>query len=180
MEAAACGVRNLDPCPDHDLNGRELDAAYNMLALRVRETVETDSPAAQGQGPVDDHFPKNGNIANPVGFLIFAVKQLPLLVWALGVGAILAIIAIVYFWKVPPTALVLGGVGLFFGMFGLWVFAGLVRPTPENIKPPLVSKVTVWATAAILMGCGFLVASSFFFDWPIPLRSHLFPYSGHA
>src|SRR4051812_25905759 len=59
------------------------------------------------------------DISTPVGFLMLALQRLPVLWWGVGVGAILAVVGIISRWKVPAGALVLGGIGLFVGMFGL-------------------------------------------------------------
>ncbi|MGD1276866.1 MAG: hypothetical protein ABR964_06555 [Tepidisphaeraceae bacterium] len=49
--ANECGIRNLTPCPDHDLNAREIDIAFHTLLQRIRETVDADSLASTTPSP---------------------------------------------------------------------------------------------------------------------------------
>lgn len=112
--------------------------------------------------------------AGPLAFLKMALTGFPLAWWAVGVGAILAVVAIAASFRVPAGGLVIGGIGLFFGMFGLVIFAGLVKPPVKGVKPPVVSQVVLWAFGVLLIAVGFLSASSVFFDWPIALRSEMF------
>jgi len=118
---------------------------------------------------------KIGDLSNPVSLVLAATKRIKAIWWGVGVAAVLALVAIVSKWNVPVPGLVLGGLGLFVGMFGLVVFAALVMPPPEGAKPPLMSLVAAWAFIILLICCGFLTANSFFFDAPIPLRSKFFP-----
>src|SRR5258708_6900591 len=90
---------------------------------------------------------ETASLATPAGFLLFALKQLPLLIWGVGVIAILALVALAALWRVPVGALITGGIGTFIGMFGLVVFASLVQPPPKGVKPPLVAKVMLWSFA---------------------------------
>ncbi|HEV3076945.1 MAG TPA: TIR domain-containing protein [Thermoanaerobaculia bacterium] len=112
--------------------------------------------------------------ATPVGFLAEAVHRLPVVAWAIGVGGVVAIAVIVSAWKPSPMVAIFGSLGLFVGMFGLFIFSALIAPS-HVAKPPLVSLFVLWAFSVLLVGSGFLGASSLFFDSPIPLRTLLFP-----
>lgn len=115
------------------------------------------------------------DLSNPVTMVAAAAKQIPAVWWGIGVAAILALVAIMGWWNVPPLALVLGGIGLFIGMVGLYVFASLMNPPAADKKPPASSMALLWAFLALFIAVGLFAVSSFFFDWPLPLKSKLMP-----
>lgn len=114
-------------------------------------------------------------IPTPLGFLGFALKQLPILIWGVGVGGVIAVAAIAFGFGVPAPVAIFGSLAVFVGMFGLLTFASLVQPSTVQTKPPMVALVMLWSFAIILIASGVLTATSVFFDEPIPLRSLIVP-----
>lgn len=149
-------------------------AAVNVSSENVQATGGSTVGVDQSHGKRITVGPE-GETASPVGFLTFALKRLPLLVWAVGIGGIAAIVAIIASFNVPPAAIIFGSLGVFVGMFGLLIFAALVQPLESRRKPPLASLVLLWCFCSLIAASGFLTASSLFFDVPVRLRSLIVP-----
>jgi hypothetical protein len=128
-------------------------------------------PSGRGTAEAPGLDPAMGT---PVGFLGEAIRRLPVLAWAIGVGGVVAIGVIVSTWKPSPVVAIFGSLGLFVGMFGLFIFSALVAPSHVT-KPPPFSLFVLWAFSILLVITGFLAASSLFFDSPVALRTLLFP-----
>lgn len=114
-------------------------------------------------------------MTSAAGFLKFALKESPIIGWGVGVGGLIAVVAIVSLFPMPPVVAVFGTIGVFVGMFGLWIFSALVKPPRTQTKPPIISLVVLWSFGLIVAGSGFLLASSLFFDAPVQLRSLIVP-----
>lgn len=149
---------------------------------KEKPSIEIEGSVTQGPGSVigqDNSSGKkvstamNPDLSNPVSLVIAAAKRIKAIWWAIGVAAIIALVAISSKWGVPPLGMVLGGLGLFIGMVALYAFASLLNPPPASKKPPRSSLILLWAFLVIFIAAGFFGFTSFFFDWPIPLRSML-------
>ena len=62
-------------------------------------------------------------ITTPISFLREAIRAVPAVKWALGVGGIMAVIAIVYSFQISPRVAVIGTLIMFLFMGVLVVFA---------------------------------------------------------
>lgn len=109
----------------------------------------------------------------PVGFLRLALQRIPALWWAVGVGALIAVVAIVHRWNVPPLVAILGPVALFVGMVSLVVFANLVSPPRAIPRPPTSSLLMLWTLTILMLLAAVLSFTSLFFNTPLPIRSML-------
>lgn len=122
--------------------------------------------------------PRDSSMETPVGLLAAALKHLPALWYAVGVAAVIGLLAIMRAWNLPAAVTVFGGLGIFICMFGLLIFVALVQ-NPLQATPPVISLVALWAFGLILIACGLLLASSVFFNWPITLRDLIVSRNGH-
>ena len=103
--------------------------------------------------------------AGPVGFLRKAIEQVPSLRYAVGVGGIAAVVAIVLTgWKLEPQTAVFGGLIVLVAMFALVAFAALSKSGPRVLRP--LALFLAWAFLAITVAVTGLFVSCTFFDEP--------------
>jgi hypothetical protein len=101
---------------------------------------------------------------SPIGFLNKAIKAVPAVKYALGVGGIVAVIAIVAGFKVNLVA-VFGSVIMFSLMAVLVVFANLASERASSFHLPAM--VFTWFSLILVMATALALFSSVFADWPL-------------
>ncbi len=105
----------------------------------------------------------------PVALLKEAVRQVPSLRYAIGVGGVAAVVAIVLTaWKLEPQTAILGGLTVLVAMVILVVFAALSRTGPRVLRPLALS--LAWAFLLLTVAVAMLFVSCAFFDQPKKLQ----------
>jgi hypothetical protein len=108
------------------------------------------------------------NVA-PLAVLRLAVRQVPSMRYALGVGGIAAIVAIVLTgWKLPPQKAVIGTLIVFVAMVVLVIFAALSKESTPGLRPLALSMA--WSFLAITVATAALFVSCAFFSRPKSLE----------
>lgn len=103
--------------------------------------------------------------ATPTAFLQEAVRQVPALRYAIGVGGIAAVVSVVLTaWKLEPQTAILGGLVVFAGMVVLVIFAALSRTGPRVLRP--LALTLAWSFLVIALGVAVLFVSCAFYDRP--------------
>jgi hypothetical protein len=105
----------------------------------------------------------------PITMLREAVRQVPALRYAIGVGGIAAVVAIVLTaWKLEPQTAILGGLTVLVAMVILVVFAALSKTGPRVLRPLALS--LAWAFLVLTVAVAMLFVSCAFFDQPKKLQ----------
>jgi uncharacterized protein with PQ loop repeat len=110
-------------------------------------------------------------LISPMSYLRYAVSRISALEWALGVGALVAVLKIASRYELPVIAMVLGTLTLLLFMVALYLVSQLVRPTKKSYKIPLASLVILWTSVSLFVIASGLTTISFFFDTPLPLKT---------
>ncbi len=101
----------------------------------------------------------------PLRMLESAVAQVPALRYAVGVGGIAAVVAIILTgWKLEPQTAVFGGLIVFIAMVVLVAFAALSRSGPRVLRP--LALFLAWAFMLITVTVAGLFVGCAFFDQP--------------
>ena len=104
---------------------------------------------------------------DPFHFLREAVKAVPAVRYALGVGGIFAAIAIVYSLKLEPRVAFVGTLVMFVLMGVLVIFARVTSlASPRMLWPALVF---TWFTLFVFVAVSFSLFTSVFLKWPLDL-----------
>ena len=104
---------------------------------------------------------------DPFKLLREAIKAVPSVKYALGLGGVAAVVAIVLSGlKLDPKTAVFGTLLAFVGMVVLVVFSVLATTRAGLALPALV---LCWAFLVLTVGAATLFTSCFFFDYPKPL-----------
>jgi hypothetical protein len=111
--------------------------------------------------------------ATPLSFLKQAIKAVPAVKYALGVGGVVAVIVIVVRFKIDLRIAVLGAVVMFVLMIVLVVFAKLSAQGNGFFRIPAF--VVTWFAVAIIMAASFAVFTSFFWGYPLGWTSRPAP-----
>ncbi len=107
---------------------------------------------------------------SPIGFIRFALYRISVIQWAVGVGALIAVLAITSKWGLPPVAIVLGTIALLLFMVALFVVKQLIEPPPKTQrKVPLTSLIILWTVVILFVVGSGLTTTSFFFQWPLQI-----------
>ena len=115
-------------------------------------------------------------MATPTQFLREAIRAVPAVKYALGVGGIVSVIAIVYSFKIDLRIALLGTVVMLILMGVLVVFARMSSlAKPELAAPALVF---TWFVLLFFMAVSVSLFSSVFFQKPLDLAYWLTP--GHT
>jgi len=102
---------------------------------------------------------------DPIALLQMAVRAVPAVRYALGVGGLAAIVAIVLVgWKLEATAAVFGTLIVFAFMVVLVIFAALARLGGGHLK--LLALFLAWAFTALTVFSSVLFVSCAFYDYP--------------
>jgi len=109
-----------------------------------------------------------GLAVGPLALLREAVRAVPAMRYALGVGGIAAIVAIVLtYWKLEARTAVFGGLVVFVAMVALVIFAALSRTGSAALRPLAMSMA--WSFLVLTVVAASLFVSGAFFNWPQPL-----------
>lgn len=108
---------------------------------------------------------------NPVTFLREAVRAVPAIRYALGVGGIVATIAIIFAFEIAPKIAFVGTVVMLLLMAVLVIFARTVSLAgPRTLLPALV---LTWFSLLIFIAVSLALFSSVFFQKPLDLAHWL-------
>jgi hypothetical protein len=125
----------------------------------VEITVERQSKASTSTG---------FSAPDPYEVLKAAIKTVPAVKYALAVGGIVAVIAIVAGWKVDFRIAVFGVVIMLVLMTSMVVFARLAKESASVFRAPAV--VFMWFSVILTMACAIAVFLSVFVGWPADWR----------
>jgi hypothetical protein len=107
----------------------------------------------------------------PESFLQKAIKAVPAVKYALGVGGIVAVIAIVGSFKIDFKVAVFGTVIMFVLMTILVLFARLASTAGDTFRVPIL--VFTWFSLLLTMATALALFTSVFKGWPLPIKSIL-------
>ncbi len=101
-------------------------------------------------------------------FIREAIKAVPAVRWALGVGGTAAVISLVLSpqFGLPPKTAVIGLI-LAFILMGILVIFSTMASQTEELKP--LAKIFSWFVLAVFMAVTVLLIGCAFFDYPKPL-----------
>jgi len=117
----------------------------------------------QREALMDDHSP-----AEPTGFLKEAIQAVPAVKYALGVGGVVSIIAIIATFGISYRVAVVGFPIIIIMMVLLLVFAKLAVAKPQHFLGPLV--VLAWFSMLATVATVSLIFTGVFFRWPLDLH----------
>lgn len=101
----------------------------------------------------------------PIAILREAIAHVPAVRYAMGVGGIAAVVAIILtWWKDEPQSAILGGLIVFGAMVVLVIFATLARTGSRVLRPLALS--LAWTFLTITISVAGLFVSCAFFDRP--------------
>jgi hypothetical protein len=110
-------------------------------------------------------------IQNPPGFLRAAVHAVPAVKYALGIGGIIAVIAIVASFGIGFRVAIFGTVVMLVLMVVLVIFAGLAGQESSSFHAPAI--VFTWFSLILFMAVAVVLFTSVFWGKPVDLRSLL-------
>jgi len=105
---------------------------------------------------------------SPIEFLREAVKAVPAVKYALGVGGIVAAVAIVYSFKLDPRVAFVGTIVTLVLMGVLVVFARMAALSGTRLHLPAL--VFTWFVLLLFMATSVSLFSSVFFEKPLDLH----------
>ena len=109
---------------------------------------------------------------SPASLLRSAVVEIPAMKYALGVGGIAAVVAIVLTgWKLPPQSAVIGTLLVLIAMVVLVIFAALSGTRKSSLRPLALSMA--WSFLTLTIATAVLFVSCAFFSVPRTLESLL-------
>lgn len=103
----------------------------------------------------------------PIEFLREATKAVPAIKYAMGVGGIIATIAIIYSFKIDPRVAFVGTIVMFVLMGVLVVFARMASLSGTRLASPAL--VFTWFTLLVFMAVSIALFTSVFFKKPLDL-----------
>lgn len=110
-----------------------------------------------------------GLLSNPLTLLRAAIQQVPAVKYALAVGGVAAVVAIVLLgWKVDPRVAVFGTLIAFIFMVVMVIFAALAKVKGSALRIPAL--FLAWAFLILTVVVAGLFASCAFFDKPKSLE----------
>ena len=107
----------------------------------------------------------------PMGFLREAIQAVPAVKYALGVGGVVSVIAIIGGFGISYRVAVIGFMIILILMVLLVVFAKLAAAKPQSFLVPLT--VLTWFSIVAMAGTMTLIFTSVFFSWPLDLHNWL-------
>lgn len=115
----------------------------------------------------------NGNspAAGPMSFLREAIKAVPAVKYALGVGGVVSVIAILGSFGISNRVAVIGFPIILISMVLLVLFAKLAADNPQHFLVPVT--VLTWFSIIAMIATVVLVFTGVFFKWPLDLHSWL-------
>ena len=111
------------------------------------------------------------SLPGPMQFLREAIKAVPAVKWALGVGGIASVVAIVAAFGIDVRVAGIGVVIMIPLMMLLVVFARAATLTGQAMRTPAL--VLAWFVLIVFMAVSAALVTSVFFDRPVPLRHWL-------
>jgi hypothetical protein len=108
---------------------------------------------------------------SPMSILREAIKAVPEVKWALGVGGILAGVSLVPVLRVDPLVAVVGIIATLAFMSILVLFARASALGTSVIAVPAI--IFTWFTLVLFMGWATGLSTSIFFNTPLPLQRWL-------
>jgi hypothetical protein len=102
-----------------------------------------------------------------------AIRAVPAVRYALGIGGIVWVIAAIAALNVDYRVAVFGTIVMVILMVLLLVFAKLAGTTAQAFVLPMT--VLVWVSILLTTGIALLLATSVFFRWPLDLHDWLTP-----
>jgi hypothetical protein len=107
----------------------------------------------------------------PWGFLREAIQAVPAVKYALGVGGVVSVIAIVSGFGISPRVGVIGFLIALILMTLLVVFSKLAVANAQHFLRPLI--FLTWFSILAMSATVILVFTGVFFKWPLDLHSWL-------
>ena len=104
----------------------------------------------------------------PLAFLKEAIQAVPAVKYALGVGGVVSLVAIVEGFGISKRAAIIGFPVILISMVLLLVFAKLASAKPEYFLYPLI--VLTWFSIFAMISIVALVFTGVFFKWPLDLH----------
>src|SRR5690349_635400 len=111
------------------------------------------------------------NLGAPSSILKQAIKAVPAVKYALGVGGIIAVIAIVRGFGIDLRIALFGTIVMFVLMTLLVVFASLARQKGSQFRLPAL--VFTWFSLISVMAVALVLFTSVFWGRPVDLRTLL-------
>lgn len=134
-----------------------------------------DNPARTGAG---GQTPAGTGAWNPLtfarSFLRDAIEAVPAVKYALGVGGLASVVAIVtgrFGLGLDPRFAVVGGVVMIVMMVVLVIFARVTEIVGESFRLPVMA--LTWFALLLFMAASTLLLTSVFFMWPLDLKHWL-------
>ena len=103
-------------------------------------------------------------VIDPIAFVEKAIIAVPAVRFALGVGGIGAIVAIVAGFRLDYRVAIFGTLIVFALMFLLVLFANLTKTAKKNLYGPTM--FVTWAFLLMVIATTFFIMTCFFFKWP--------------
>lgn len=110
-------------------------------------------------------------MTTPIEFLREAIKAVPAVKYALGVGGIIATVAIVYSFKLDPRIAAFGAIVMLILMGVLVIFARMASLASTRMTLPAI--VFTWFVLLIFIAVSVLLFTSVFFQKPLDLSYFL-------
>lgn len=110
---------------------------------------------------------------SPIDFLREAIKAVPAVKYALGVGGIVASVALIYSFKLDPRVAFVGTLVILILMGVLVIFARMVALAGPRLFLPAI--VFTWFVLLLFMATCLSLFSSVFFQKPLNLGHWLTP-----
>lgn len=110
-------------------------------------------------------------IVSPLTIIRDAMKAVPQVKWALAVAALVSVVALVYGFNLDPRVAFVGTIAILCLMGVFVVFARMAALDAKVMRAPAV--VFTWFVLLTFMLFVAFIASSIFFDQPLPLGKWL-------
>jgi hypothetical protein len=107
----------------------------------------------------------NSNLPDPLSFLKTAMRAVPATKYALAVGGVIAVVAIVVGFKVNLWVATLGAVIMLVLMTVFVIFASLAVQQKDAFRYPIL--FFTWSCLILIMATAVGVFSSAFWGWPL-------------
>lgn len=123
------------------------------------------SPVANGRDSIGAESAEGDNLGFLRSFMREAVQAVPAVKWAVGVGGIAAVVALISMpvFGLPPKNAFIGLVVMFLFMAVLVIFAKVSKLNTELRTP---ARIFTWFSLILFMTSSVLLLTSAFFGWP--------------
>lgn len=137
-------------------------------AKKILEELEIEKQVSTQSSTTEDRML---NELSPLSVLREATKAVPAVKWALGVGGLLAAVALVYVFKLDPRAAFVGILALLCFMGVLVIFARVAAQRSSAFAAPAM--VFTWFALIMFMVTTTSLFTSVFFSRPLDLQGWL-------